>query len=65
MLEVLEPTFSMGCIIGKIGNVLESDLQHSLHEDLKEIISEEKIKEGQTDPRKNSADRRIIAIRES
>ena len=47
----------MGCIIGEIGNDLESHPQNSLHEDLKEILSEEKIKEGQTDPRKTSADR--------
>ena len=40
--EVLEPNFSMDCIIGEIGNDLESDPQNSLPEDLKEILSEEK-----------------------
>ena len=58
---LLEPNFSMGCIIGEIGNGLESDPQNSPHEDLKEILSEEKITEGQTDPWKTSADRRVIA----
>ena len=43
-------------------NDLESDPQNTLHEDLKEILSEEKIKEGHTDPRKTSAGRRMIAI---
>ena len=37
---------------------------NSLHEDLKEILSREKIKEGQTDPRKTSEPRRMIVIRE-
>ena len=60
--EVLEPNLSMGCIIGEIGNDLESDLQNFLHEDLKKILSEEKINEGGTDPRKTSADHRMIAI---
>mgnify|MGYP007058640367 CR=1 FL=1 len=32
----------MGCIIGEIGNDLESDPQNSLHEHLKEILSEKK-----------------------
>ena len=40
--EVLEPNFNMGCIIGEIENDLESDPQNSLHEDLREILSEEK-----------------------
>ena len=45
----MEPNFSMGCIIGEKGNDLEFDPQiNSLQEDLKEILSEEKIKEGQT-----------------
>ena len=52
----------MGCIIGEIGNDLDSDPQNSLHEDLKEILSEEKFKGGQTDPRKTSAGRRMIAV---
>ena len=52
----------MGCIIGKTGNDQESDRQNSLHEDLTEILSEEKLKEGQTDPLKTSADHRMIAI---
>ena len=53
----------MGCIIGEIGNDLESDPQNSLQEDFKVIVSEGNIKEGQTsDPRKTSADRRMIAI---
>ena len=43
--EVLEPNFTMGCIIGEIGNDLESHSRDSLHEDMKEILSEEKIKE--------------------
>ena len=60
--EVLEPNFSIGCTIGEIGNDLESDPQNSLHKDFKEILFEEKNKEGQTDPRKTSADRRMIAI---
>ena len=60
--EVLEPNFSMDCIIGEIGSDLESDPQNSLHEDLKEILSQEKMKEGQTDPRKTSTGRRMIAI---
>ena len=55
--------FSIGCIIGEIGNDLESDPQNSLQEDFKVIVSEGNIKEGQTsDPRKTSADRRMIAI---
>ena len=62
--EVLEPDFSMDCIIGEIGSDLESDPQNSLHEDLKEILSQEKMKEGQTDPRKTSTGRRMIAIRD-
>ena len=45
--EVLEPNFSMDCIFGEIGSDLESDSQNSLHEDLKEILSQEKMKEGQ------------------
>ena len=52
----------MGCIIGQIRNDQESDRQNSLHEDLNEILSEEKIKEEQTDPPKTSADNRMIAI---
>ena len=60
--ELLEPNFSMGCIIGETGNDLESDPQNSLHEDLKQILSEEKIKEGEIDSRKTSTDRRMIAI---
>ena len=52
----------MGCIIGETGNDQESDRQNSLHEDLNEILSEEKLKEGQTDPLKTSADHRMIAI---
>ena len=59
--DVLEPNFSIGCIISEIGNDLESDPHNSLHEDFKEIVSEEKIKERQTDQRKTSADRRMIA----
>ena len=39
--------FSKDC---KKGNDLEFDPQNSLHEDLKEIFPEEKIKKGQTDP---------------
>ena len=62
--EVLEPNFSMDCIIGEIGSDLESDPQNSLHEDLKEILSQEKMKKGQTDPRKTSTGRRMIAIRD-
>ena len=50
----------MGCIIGQI--LKESDRQNSLHEDLNEILSEEIIKEGQTDPPKISTDHRMIAI---
>ena len=52
----------MGCIIGETGNDQESDRQNSLHEDLTEILSEEKLKEGQTNPLKTSADHRMIAI---
>ena len=48
--EVLEPDFSMGYIIGEIGNNRESDPQNCLHEDLHEILCEEKIEEGQADP---------------
>ena len=62
--EVLEPNFSMDCIIGEIGSDLESDPQNSLHEDLKETLSQEKMKEGQTDPRKTSTGRPMIAIRD-
>ena len=62
--EVLEPNFSMDCIIGEIGSDLESDSQNSLHEDLKEILSQEKMKEGQTDPRRTSTGRPMIAIRD-
>ena len=62
--EVLEPDFSMDCIIGEIGSDLESDPQNFLHEDLKEILSQEKMKEGQTDPRRTSTGRRMIAIRD-
>ena len=40
----------MGCIIGETGNDQESDRQNSLHEDLNEILTEEKLKAGQTDP---------------
>ena len=40
--EALPPNFSMGC------EICESDLRNSLHEDLKEILSEEKLKEEQT-----------------
>ena len=55
--------FSIGSIIGQVGNDLESDPQNSLQEDYKAIVSEGNIKEGQTsDPRKTSADRRMIAI---
>ena len=62
--EVLEHNYSsMGCIIGEIGNDLESDPQNSLREDFKVIVSEGNIKKGQTsDPRKTSTDRRMIAI---
>ena len=64
--EVLELNyFSIGCncIISEIGNDLESDPQNSLQEDFKVIVSEGNIKEGHTsDPRKTSADRRMIAI---
>ena len=62
--EVLEHNyFSIGCIIGQVANDLESDPQNSLQEDFKAIVSEGNIKEGQTsDPRKTSADRRMIAI---
>ena len=50
--------FSIGSIIGQVGNDLESDPQNSLQEDFKAIVSEGNIKEGQTsDPRKTSADR--------
>ena len=42
----------MGCIIDETGNDQESDRQNSLHEDLNEILSEGKTKEGQTDPPK-------------
>ena len=52
----------MGCIIGETGNDQESDRQNSLREDLNQILSEEKLKEGQTDPLKTSADHRMIAI---
>ena len=38
----------MGCIIGETGNDQESDRQNSLHEDLNEILSEEK-NQGRTD----------------
>ena len=62
--EVLEPNFSMDCIIGEIKSDLKSDPQNSLHEDLKEILSQEKMKEGQTDPRRTSTGRRMIAIRD-
>ena len=62
--QVLEHNyFSIGCIIGQVANDLESDPQNSLQEDFKAIVSEGNIKEGQTsDPRKTSADRRMIAI---
>ena len=62
--EVLEHNyFSIGSIIGQVGNDLESDPQNSLQEDYKAIVSEGNTKEGQTsDPRKTSADRRMIAI---
>ena len=36
--EVLEPNFSMGCIIGEIENDLESDPKSSFNKDLKEIL---------------------------
>ena len=52
----------MGCIIDQILNDQESDRQNSLPEDLNEILSEEIIKEGQTDPPKISADHKMIAI---
>ena len=52
----------MGCIIGQICNDQESDRQNSRHASLNDILSEEKIKEGQTDPPKTSADHRMIAI---
>ena len=52
----------MGCIIGEIGTDQEPDRQNSLHEDLNEILSEEKLKEGLTDPLETSADPRMIAI---
>ena len=48
----IESNISMGRIISEIGNDLESDPQNSLQEHVREILSEEKIKEGQTDPRK-------------
>ena len=60
--EVLEPSFSVGCIIGDKENDLESDPQNSLHEDLKKILSEEEIKEGRADPRKTAAGRRMISF---
>ena len=60
--ELLQPNFSMGCIIGEIATDQESDRQNSLHEDLNEILSEEKLKEGLTDPLETSADPRMIAI---
>ena len=45
--EVLEHNYSsMGCIIGEIGNDLESDPQNSLREDFKVIVSEGNIKKG-------------------
>ena len=60
--ELLQPNFIMCCIIGQIWNEQESDRQNSLHEDLNEILSQEVIKEGQTDPPKISADHRMTAI---
>ena len=39
----MELNFSMGCIIGEIGND-ESDPQHSLHEGLKKILSDYPMK---------------------
>ena len=52
----------MGFIIGQIWNDRQHYRQNYLHEDLNEILSEEKINEGQTDPLKTSADQRMISI---
>ena len=64
--EVLEPYFSMSFIIGETGNDLESDPQDSLHEDLKEILSEEKSRKDrrvrQIRGKLQQARRRMIAI---
>lgn len=62
LLEVLEPNFSMGQIFGEIGNDLESNPQNSFHEDLKKISCKEKIKKGQTDQLKTSAECRMIFV---
>ena len=59
----IQPNFSMGCIIGRIGNDLVWSTKLSLCEDLKGISSEEKLKEGQIDPWKNWADCEVIALR--
>ena len=49
-------------ILSAYSIIQESDRKNSLREDLNEILSEEKLKEGQTDPLKTSADHRMIAI---
>ena len=52
----------MGFIICEIGNDLESNPINSFHEDLKEILYNEKIKIGATDPQKTSAECRMISV---
>ena len=59
--EVLEPNFSMGCMYRKWSRVWS---KNSLYKNLKKISSREKIKKGQTEPRKTSEGRTMIAIRE-
>ena len=61
--EVLELNFSMSCIIGEIGNDLESDPQTLSTKVLMEILSREK-NQGRTDRSTENfiGDRRIIAI---
>ena len=44
------------------GDDLESNPQNSFYEDLKEILCKDKIKKGQTDPLKTSADCRMIFV---
>lgn len=52
----------MGFIICEIGNDLESNPPNSFHEDFKEILCNEKIKIGPTDPQKTSAECRMISV---
>ena len=55
---------SMGCIVSAIGNDLESDSQTLSTKIWRKYYPGKKIKEGQTEPRETSEDRRMIAISE-